>query len=201
MEKEIRTATFELSADEMADPMPTIYGYAAVFNELSEDLGGFREIIRPGAFERTLKTADVRALLNHDSNYVLGRNRAGTLEVSEDERGLPVAITPPDTQWARDLVTSVKRGDVNQMSFQFMVKSEDWSQDERGVVRELRDVDLYDVSIVTYPAYPQTTAEVRSKALALSEDGKDEGTNEQGKPQEGQSANVKNHIALLERMK
>lgn len=201
MEKEIRTATFELSADETADPMPTIYGYAAVFNELSEDLGGFREIIRPGAFERTLKTADVRALLNHDSNYVLGRNRAGTLEVSEDERGLPVAITPPDTQWARDLVTSVKRGDVNQMSFQFMVKSEDWSQDERGVVRELRDVDLYDVSIVTYPAYPQTTAEVRSKALALSEDGKDGGTNEQGKPQEGQSANVKNHIALLERMK
>src|SRR6266849_10066241 len=96
---------------------PLIGGHGAVFSTLSEDLGGFRERIQPGAFKRTLRQgADVRALLNHDPNFVLGRNKSKTLSLSEDDQGLAYNVTPPDTQWARDLVVSMKRGDINQSS-------------------------------------------------------------------------------------
>jgi len=94
-----------------------IMGHAAIFDQLSEDLGWFREKIEPGAFAATIPIADVRALVNHDPNYVLGRNVAGTLALTEDERGLAIDVTPPDTQWARDLMISMERGDINQMWF------------------------------------------------------------------------------------
>lgn len=143
---------------------PVIRGYAAVFNTLSEDLGGFREQLATGAFADAL-TNDVRALINHDPNLVLGRNQAGTLKLSEDGQGLVVEITPPDTQAARDLVVSMQRGDVNQMSFAFTVSREDqvWSRDGTGPwLRLIKRVSrLFDVSVVTYPAYPQTSAAVR----------------------------------------
>lgn len=139
-----------------------IEGYAAVFNELSVPLWGFREKIRPGAFAKTLQEADVRALLNHDSNYVLGRNKARTLELSEDETGLAVVIEPPATTWASDLAVSMRRGDINQMSFGFETVRDSWREDETGTtIRELVEVRLFDVSVVTYPAYPQTTVAVR----------------------------------------
>lgn len=148
-----------------ADQQPRIAGYSAVFNSLSEDLGGFRERIRPGAFSKTLEeSADVRALLNHDPNYVLGRTRSGTLRLVEDERGLAVENQPPDTQWARDLVVSMRRGDVDQMSFQFKTIRDEWLQENNMVVRELVEVRLFDVSVVTFPAYPQTTVGVRALA-------------------------------------
>jgi len=145
-----------------------IIGYAAVFNAPSEDLGGFREYIAPGAFSRTLKEgADVRALYNHDPNYVLGRTKSGTLELSEDKKGLRIANTPPDTQWARDLTVSIERGDVDQMSFGFIARKDQWEEGEgeggsKKVTRTLLDVDLVDVSPVTFPAYPDTTVAVRS---------------------------------------
>lgn len=144
---------------------PMMRGHAAVFNELSGDLGGFREQIIPGAFAEAIETDDVRALINHDSNFVLGRNRAGTLAMREDVRGLAVEITPPDTAFARDLIVSMERGDVTQMSFAFRIRpnGEDWAKNDDGVwVRSVKRVRLYDVSVVTYPAYTQTDVAMRS---------------------------------------
>lgn len=145
---------------------PSIRGYAAVFNTLSEDLGGFREQLQAGAFVDAIAGSDVRALVNHDANLVLGRDRSGTLTMREDAVGLQVEISPPDTQYARDLLEVMKRGDVNQMSFAFTVGREDqqWTRDGTGPwIRTIKKISrLYDVSVVTYPAYPQTSAAVRA---------------------------------------
>ena len=145
-----------------------IVGHAAMFNTLSSDLGGFRERIDPGAFADTIASDDIRALINHDSNLVLGRNTAKTLNLVEDVRGLSIEIDVPDTSFARDLVVSIERGDVSQMSFAFSVtREEDESFDFIGddVIRTLHKVRLFDVSPVTYPAYPDTNVGVRSVAL------------------------------------
>ena len=150
---------FEVRSDE--GQSPKIVGYAAVFDSKSEDLGGFREIIKPGAFKNALND-DVRALFNHDPNYVLGRNKAGTLSLAEDERGLKIVIDPPDTSWASDLKKSMSRGDINQMSFGFITNSDRWGLEDGETIRELVDVSLFDVSVVTYPAYTATDASVRS---------------------------------------
>lgn len=145
------------------DEKPNIHGYPAVFNAVSENLCWFREIIRPGTFSKTLKEgADVRTLFNHDPNFVVGRTKSGTLKLKEDERGLFAETVPPDTIWARDLVTSIRRGDVNQMSFGFEVVKDRWGTEDGLPLRELLEVKLFDVSIVTYPAYPQTSVSARS---------------------------------------
>jgi len=146
-----------------------ITGYAATFNALSEELWGFREQIAPGAFDDVLAD-DVRALFNHDPNFVLGRTTAKTLAISVDQTGLRNEITPPDTQWARDLMTSMKRGDITQQSFAFTVKNDswEWNKETDLVTRTILKLErLYDVSIVTYPAYPQTTAQVIQRAKEL----------------------------------
>lgn len=140
-----------------------IVGYSAVFNSLSENLGGFREKIQEGAFKRSLENgADVRALMNHDPNYVLGRNKSGTLILSEDARGLKVEISPPNTQWANDLLESMKRGDISEMSFAFATIDDRWEEEHGETIRTLKEVDISDVSVVTYPAYKATNAHVRS---------------------------------------
>lgn len=146
-----------------------IVGYAAVFNSLSEDLGGFRERIAPGSFARALKEDDVRALMNHNSDFVLGRNKSGTLTLEEDSHGLKIDCVPPDTQWARDLLVSIERGDIDQMSFGFCVRwypngsrGVNWTVEDGEDIRTLTDVELFDVSPVTYPAYPDTQVAVRS---------------------------------------
>jgi HK97 family phage prohead protease len=143
----------------------TIEGHAAVFNEWSETLGGFfpyKERVLKGAFKDSIEKDDIRALFNHNPDYVLGRNKSGTLELKEDEKGLKVIIHPPDTQWARDLLVSIDRGDITQMSFGFIVESDRWGLEDGMDVRELHKVKLFDVSPVTYPAYPQTDVGVRS---------------------------------------
>jgi hypothetical protein len=144
----------------IAEDSPKITGYAAVFDTWADIGGWFRESIKPGAFAKTIKENDVRALLNHDPNFVLGRNKAGTLKLREDSKGLAVEIDPVDSLWANDLLKSMRRGDVNQMSFQFNANKEDvdYEKDERTLI----DVTLYDVSIVTFPAYPTTSAQVRA---------------------------------------
>jgi HK97 family phage prohead protease len=141
-----------------------IEGHAAIFDSLSQDLGfmfPFKERIKKGAFKASLEKDDIRALWNHDANYVLGRNRAGTLELTETAKGLKVRIHPPDTQWARDLTESIRRGDVTQMSFGFIVEKETWSVEGKEDVRTLEQVKLFDVSPVTFPAYLDTDVGVR----------------------------------------
>jgi len=138
----------------------TLRGYAAVFNLLSEQLGNFRESIRPGAFTNTLAAgADVRALVDHDPSKILGRTVAGTLHLNQDSHGLLANIDLPNTSVGSDVYESVKRGDISQMSFGFKCIKDAWPTRDR---RELLDVALIDVSIVTYPAYPQTSVAVRS---------------------------------------
>lgn len=144
-----------------------ITGHAAKFDQMSEDLGGFRERIAPGAFAKSIQSADVRALWNHDPNYVLGRNKSGTLRLSEDSAGLYYEVDAPETQLIRDMVLApIARGDVNQCSFGFYTVSDKWAKVDGQWVRTLLEVELFDVSPVTYPAYPQTDVAVRSLRAA-----------------------------------
>lgn len=145
----------------------TIIGYAAVFNSLSDDLGWFREKIRPGAFSKCLAgDPDVRCLFNHDSNLVLGRTRNGTLDLLEDDKGLKFECQLPDTQTARDLRALIERGDVSQCSFGFYVLEQAWEEKKVGdqveTTREIIECELFDVSPVTFPAYPATSVEART---------------------------------------
>jgi hypothetical protein len=141
--------------------IPKMIGYAAVFNTKTEIWPGFFEQISPGAFKNAIQNDDVRALWNHDPNYVLGRNTAQTLFLSEDSVGLRYEIIPPDTSWAKDLQVTIKRKDVNQSSFGFNIVDESVKHDKDSVTRTIKDVKLFDVSPVTYPAYPTTEVHVR----------------------------------------
>jgi len=149
-----------------------IKGYAAVFNKLSEDLGGFREKIDPGTFKTSISRDDIRALFNHDANHILGRNKANTLRLEEDDKGLLIEIDPPDTQFARDLMELINRGDISQMSFGFIAIIDVWEYDkqkpDKDVVRTLQEAKLFDISPVTYPAYPQTSVKVRDYLQAIT---------------------------------
>lgn len=142
-------------------------GYAAKFGVLSENLGGFRETIAAGAFADVLQD-DVRALFNHDPNIILGRTQAGTARVFQDDTGLGYEVDLPDTPQARSLVTSIERGDVSQSSFAFRVARPDgdeWVEDEAtgAITRTIKKfARLYDVSPVTYPAYPDATIGMRA---------------------------------------
>ncbi len=143
-----------------------IVGHAAVFNKFSEDMFGMKERIMPGAFTKTLREADIRALWNHNPDFPLGRMRgkdSDTLKIHEDNKGLAVDIKPPDTTYARDLMESIRRGDVDQMSFGFMVVREEWTftSANKPDIRDLHEVSLFDVSPVTFPAYPQTDVAVK----------------------------------------
>lgn len=146
------------------DEEPKIKGHAAVFNKLSDDLGGFKEIIEPGFFESALSRSDTAALWNHNPDIVLGRKSSKTLTLSEDDDGLNYEIDPPS--WASGYIETIKRGDVTKSSFAFTVKpnGERWEDKDGIKIRHLLKggcAALYDVSPVTYPAYPQTNVKVR----------------------------------------
>lgn len=147
----------------------TISGYAAVFGQESVDLGGFREIVESGAFAEAID-GDVRALFNHDPNLILGRTPK-TLRLQEDENGLHYEIDPPDTQAAHDLLVSLGRGDISQSSFGFKTLNEMWEEPTPGrsyPLRRIVRVELFDISPVTFPAYPITSVEARSTAAQLN---------------------------------
>jgi hypothetical protein len=167
MKREIRT--FGVTGIEIrkAGDKNMLVGHAALYDSMSRDLGGFKETIKPGAFRRAIdEKQDVKALWNHDSGVVLGRTTSGTLRIAEDDKGLAIEIDLPNTTAAADLRELIARGDVDQMSFAFITRLDEWTErivDGRmSVVRELQDVDLYDVSPVTFPAYDETDIAVRA---------------------------------------
>ena len=140
-----------------------IRGYAIVFNRLSEHLGFFREQIAPEAVTRTLTDkVDLRALVDHDTARILGRLSAGTLRAQADAHGLLVEIDPPDTTSGHDIVESIRRRDVSGMSFAFQSLDDDWDRTTDPPTRTVLDMIVREVSIVTFPAYPQTEVALRS---------------------------------------
>jgi len=164
--REVRSCEMQMRAEKMDNGMPKLVGCAAVFGKQSEDLGGYTETIKPGAFTESLKRGDdVCALWNHDSNYVLGRTKNDTLLLDERNDGLYCEITLPDTSIAHDALTLIENGYVNQMSFGFMIDEEKWN--DSFTEREIVKASLFDVSPVAYPAYPQTSVGV-SRSFMLS---------------------------------
>lgn len=156
-------AVAELRVERRADGKPTIVGYAARFHSWSQDLGGFIERIQPGAFGDDLaRGADVRFLVNHDPSLILGRNKAGTLRLTEDDQGLRFEADPPEGPLAGHYVQAVERRDITGMSFRFYVDQEAWNFSADPVQRDLLKVRIDDVSLATFPAYLDTSAAVRS---------------------------------------
>ena len=150
----------------------TLTGYAAVFNSEAV-LGDFSEVIRQGAFAKSLATgSNIRALYHHDGTALLGTTRGGTLKLREDAHGLAFELALPDTTHGRDLAILVDRGDVAGCSFGFRVRDggDRWEQRGGQLVRELLDVDLVEITLTADPAYQDTTVAMRSRPAALSRD-------------------------------
>lgn len=161
--REVRPVLTEFTTREEENGAPTIEGYFAVFNSIYEIAPGMTESVAPGAFSRTIG-GDIRALTNHDTTLVLGRTKAHTLELREDERGLWGKITVnPNDRDAMNLYERVKRGDVDQCSFGFEITKEETDfRDDGSVHWEIQDVDLFEVSCCTFPAYRETNISARS---------------------------------------
>lgn len=168
---EIRVRPVELRFREDGEGR-SVEGYAAVYDEWSEDLGGFRERIAPGAFEGC-DMQDVAFLFNHEPDSVMARTSSGTLSLRTDDVGLSFAasLDPSDVDVQR-LLPKMQRGDVSKCSFAFYVEKDRWYQEEGQTYRELLKINpLLDVSAVTYPAYPQTSATARARFEEFSESG------------------------------
>lgn len=178
---EIRNINIDISHIEKRDDNPDkLSGYAIVFNSLSEPIYGlFKERIMRGSLEKTLKNDDQICLWGHDTKYVLGRKSANTLYLREDDKGLYFEVTPPKASWARDLTESVHRGDIRQMSFGFTVYDERWIQDKDAIkehgmpIREILGINLYEISIVSFPAYSETSVRNNSENIYIPTPPKD----------------------------
>jgi hypothetical protein len=199
MDQRIIQRTFRLRDVEFginADNGRVVTGHAAVFNSLSEELWpGVKEKIANGAFRDVLDN-DVRLLFNHDPNHVLGRTKAGTLTLTEDAIGLKIRADLPDTTMARDLAVSMQRGDVDGMSFAFEVDPEDVRTVEKDgfqVDTILRVKRLYDVSVVTYPAYPAASAKIRAIEITSAPGG---GTPKGGRGKAKDNSGTRNASAI-----
>lgn len=161
----------ELRVMEREGGKPFIRGYASRFGVLSEDLGGFKEQIEPKAFDAVLVKADVRALVNHDPNHIIGRSSNGTLVLKTDERGLYYEVEPPNSAMGAHWVESIRRGDLTGSSFSFTVEvgGAEWDHSTSPPTRHVRAVrDLFDVGPVTYPAYLDADVAVASRSLEAS---------------------------------
>ena len=162
---EIRTFDVQDLELRMDGDKPTVVGYGAVFNSQSNDLGGFREFIAPGAFDGRLED-DVRFLVNHDANLILARTTNGTLRLSVDEKGLRYEADLPNTSTARDLMELLKNGTISQSSFAFTVEEDSWEVKDGMNIRTIDKVSqLYDVSSVTYPAYNEASSSVALRSM------------------------------------
>jgi HK97 family phage prohead protease len=158
----------ERRASQGSGKVQVLRGYALVYGSPSELIPpGFIETIRTGAAAYTIKNGtDTRALVDHIPHLILGRRSAGTLRMKDDKTGLKVEIDPPDTSIGRDIVESIRRKDINQMSFGFETLEDEWPSQYR---RELISVNVFDVSVVTFPAYPDTTITAGARHNRLAE--------------------------------
>lgn len=160
-------AEASLTVEKRANGSPTIRGISPPWRSLSYDLGGFREQFIEGAFDEALaEQPDVLGLFNHSDDHVLSRTKAGTLRIAPEPVGLGWAMDAPDTTLARDLLVLIRRGDISGSSFAFSLRgsnAEEFRQEPDGsYVRTVRNANIYDVSVVTRPAYGSSTAAVRS---------------------------------------
>ena len=183
VERCVAPVTTEIRAEQ--DGSWTLVGHAAVFDSLSNSLGGFREVIQRGAFRKVLKqdSLDVVALFNHDQSAVLGRSTNGTLTLREDPTGLRYEVNVADTSYGRDLRVLLERGDVTQSSFAFRVNQDgqSWSDAPDGtLVRTITEFqDLIDVSPVTMPAYSATSAIALSRSDTVATETSSQSESEQ----------------------
>jgi len=155
----IKNTNLEIRAND-ENGVTTITGLIP-YDSYSEEMWGFREIIRKGCFTKSIKEGDIRALYNHDTALILGRNKAETLRFNDTDKGLEFEIDLPDTTYAQDLVKSVKRGDITGNSFGFRVIKDLWNHDSDPITRELLEVRLIEVSIVAFPAYTESKISAR----------------------------------------
>lgn len=184
VDKEIRVITTTIEARTDGEGKTKgLTGYAAKFNEESKPLRDwwgdeFVEIIAPGAFSDSLKNNTIKALYNHNPDYVLGSTKSGTLRLEEDEVGLRFDLDLPNTQIANDLYESVKRGDIDGVSFGFRVKKDKWTEvkidDGWKTIRTLLEIDLIEISPTPFPAYEQTEVDCRSLAKMKEQKDKEE---------------------------
>jgi len=167
MANEIRIHAGMTVETRAADDVPGLIGYASVFDTEADIAGMFREVIRKGAFAEAILRDDIHALDNHDYGRVIGRKKAGTLKIYEDDRGLRVEITPPDTTVARDLMANVAAGNIDQMSFAFSMDGgrQVWDETEDMPLRSIEKVgELFEVSVVPRGAFETTEVGLRSLA-------------------------------------
>lgn len=153
---DLRTATIQSNSGKLT-------GLAVAYGSRSQDLGGFVEIIEPGAFSEHLSTGpDVRALFEHDGKELLGRTTSGTLKLSESAEGLRVEIDPPNTRSGNDCKELVSRGDINGMSFGFIASEDRWDFDSVPAVRYVTRAELREVTVTATPAYKASSVALRS---------------------------------------
>ena len=163
--RDFRTS-FKITRDQETSDERVIEGYFALYESETELWAGSYEIISKGAFDSTLNKNDIRALWNHNTQYVLGRNRNGSLELKADDKGLFATIKLPKTQYAEDLYALVSRGDIDQASFGFNILDEELEELADGGYRwRIKDIDLHEISVVTFPAYENTTVQAREKQI------------------------------------
>jgi HK97 family phage prohead protease len=162
---------------QQVEDLKTLSGYVTLFKELSLDLGGFREMIMPGAFSQTLEDVrnrehDILAYVEHDSRLLLGRMSAGNVRLAEDTRGLRFWIDPVDTNAGRDVSTLVRRGVIRGMSFGFTLGKEKWVGAKGSSIREVHSLKLWEVSAVSSPAYPKSSVGIMGKRSQTAQDEK-----------------------------
>ncbi len=157
--KELRFLSNDLKAQ---TDSRTISGYASKYETLSKDLGGFKEIIKRGAFKNAINSKDIIANINHDDNKILARS-GNNLILKEDPIGLFFELEVPDTTYGNDLLVNVRTGNVSKCSFAFTVKNDSWEQRSGIPIRLIHEIrQLHDVAIVTIPAYEDTNVAIRS---------------------------------------
>ena len=176
-QKEVRVRPVsEVRAITDEDGTRKIEGYAIRFNEMSDDLGGFKEVMAPGSVRLS---DDLRANFDHQTQYILGRTSAGTLETKVDDEGVWMRAYPPETTWANDMITSIERGDINQCSFEFYALDDKFEKRDGEVLRTVLDANVVALSVVAVPAYPTTSVHARDMAKALEDNPAEEGEPEQ----------------------